>query len=297
MAPVAGGGFRSILMITLVGGIFSILGAGFIGSRVESTIGNEIIIGNVSPPESLIIMFSIAAWTTFASSKGWPTSTTHSTIGATMGLGLIKFGIMGIQWGKITQIMLAWVLTPVIGLSISYFLAVYIRRLYKKHVNGLRGIVITSKRSAFTLFVLACILSLLSAGNDAGNATAFISNSIGVDSFYLRGFVGLGMALGLIMLGRKVLLTVGRDLVELTPVSGLSSLLSTSLIMLVANYYGIPLSNSHILVSSVIGTGVANKKYINVEKLLKILGAWVFTFIATGFLCLTCYQIMLYVFN
>jgi phosphate/sulfate permease len=297
MAPVAGSGFRRVFMIALFGGVSSMLGAALIGGRVESTIGKEMILGSISSTEVLIIMFSIAAWTTFASFRGWPTSTTHSTIGAAIGLGLMKFGVEGIQWSKIVEIMSAWILTPLIGLSTSYFIAVFIRRILGKHIRGLSGIVKTSKISAYTLFGLACILSFLSGGNDVGNATAFISPSIGVDALYLRGFVGAGIALGLIMLGSRVLFTVGVDLVELTPISGLASLVSTSMIMLVANYYGVPLSNSHILVSSVIGTGVAYEKYINLEKLVKIFWAWIATFIATAFLCLITYQITQYVLS
>jgi phosphate/sulfate permease len=90
---------------------------------------------------------------------------------------------------------------------------------------------------------------------------------------------------------------VGVDLVELTPISGLASLVSASIIMLVANYYGIPLSNSHILVSSVSGTGVAYKKYINLNNLVKIFWAWIATFIATALLCLITYHITQYVLS
>ena len=289
MAPVTGSGFRSLTVISLAGGVSSLLGTIFIGKNVESTIGEGIIVGKISSVEALIVLFSITAWITFASYKGWPTSSTHSAVGATVGLGLVTLGSGGVQWEKLTLIISAWALTPLIGLSAGYFLTVYINHVLKNYVKGLGGIVKVSKLSAYALFTLACLTSFLSGGNDVGNATAFINPTINIDAVFLRGFMGIGMLLGLIMLGRRVLFTVGVELVELTPISGLASLLSTSLVMLVANFYGLPLSNSQILVSSVVGTGLANKRYINLEKIIRIFITWVATFVTTALLCSVLY--------
>lgn len=289
MAPVTGSGFRSIAVISLAGGLFSLLGAIFMGKSVESTIGKGIVFGEISSIEALIVLFSITIWITFASYKGWPTSSTHSAVGAAVGLGLVTLGSGGVQWDNLTLIVSAWAITPLIGLSAGYFLTVYIKHVLKNHVKGLRGIIKVSKLSAYALFALACVTSFMSGGNDVGNATAFINPTIKIDAVFLRGLMGIGMLLGLIMLGRRVLFTVGVELVELTPISGLASLLSTSLVMLVANFYGLPISNSQILVSSVVGTGLANKRYINLEKIIRIFLTWVATFVATALLCSVLY--------
>ncbi|MFP3951146.1 MAG: inorganic phosphate transporter [Candidatus Bathyarchaeia archaeon] len=290
MAPVTGSGLRNIGIITLAGGVSSFIGAFFIGKEVESTIGKGIIVGNITSMEILIILLSISVWITFTSYKGWPTSTTHSTVGAAIGLGLVKFGVEGIQWRTLAYIISAWTISPIVGLCASYLLTVYINHILKKYIKGLQGIVKASKLSAYTLFALACITAFMSGGNDVGNATAFINPKMRLDTLYLRGLMGLCMAFGLIMLGRRVLLTVGVELVELTPISALASLLSNSLVLITANVYGLPLSSSQILVSSVIGTGLANNRYVNLRKLIKIFWTWIATFIATASLSVTLYH-------
>ena len=157
MGPVVGSGFRSLTIITLSGGIFYFFGANFAGRRVESTIGQGIIVGGISSLEALLIIVSITSWVTFASYNGWPTSTTHSTVGAAVGLGLVKFGYGGIYWRNLSLIIYAWAFSPLIGLIMGYTLTVIINRVLKTYSKGLIEIVKFSKLSAYTLFSLACL--------------------------------------------------------------------------------------------------------------------------------------------
>ena len=71
-------------------------------------------------------LLAAALWLLFASRKGLPVSTTHAIIGGIVGSALcmafmhkIDAGTL-IQWGKLGEIALSWVLSPMLGGLVSY---------------------------------------------------------------------------------------------------------------------------------------------------------------------------------
>ncbi|MCI4053123.1 inorganic phosphate transporter, partial [Klebsiella pneumoniae] len=84
------------------------------------------------PIQFVFIMMSAllaaALWLLFASKKGLPVSTTHSIIGGIVGsavcMAVMNDAASGdlIRWGKLGGIGVSWVLSPVLGGAVSYFL-------------------------------------------------------------------------------------------------------------------------------------------------------------------------------
>ena len=68
---------------------------------------------------------------------------------------------------------------------------------------------------------------------------------------------GGGIVLGLVTLGYRVMLTVGKKITELTPSSGFCAELAAATTVVLASRTGIPVSTTHILVGSVFGVGLA----------------------------------------
>jgi PiT family inorganic phosphate transporter len=231
MAPLAGIGFIDILMITVIGGVSALIGAITLGQRVEHTMGQELIVGSVTSLEALIIVFSIATWVTLSSWRGWPISTTHSAVGSAVGMGLIKWGIQGVAWGRVLAIMGAWVASPLVGLAFSYLIAKVLMRIIKSKIRGLVNYVKAARLSAYTLFALGVAMSFIRGANDIGNATAFVNVQSGYNPVVIRALIGVGMTFGLIILGRRVLKSVGVELVELTPYRGLFAQLCATFIL------------------------------------------------------------------
>ncbi|GAB3674252.1 inorganic phosphate transporter [Salinisphaera aquimarina] len=140
-----GAGTLTIKQALLVAAVFEISGAVIAGGEVTDTIRGGIVdlsTITVQPLDFIYIMMSAlvagALWLLFASRRGWPVSTTHSIIGAVVGssitLGIILDGggsaFALVQWGKIGQIAISWVLSPVLGGLFSYALFYQI----KKHI-------------------------------------------------------------------------------------------------------------------------------------------------------------------
>ncbi|MCS4532711.1 inorganic phosphate transporter [Neisseria montereyensis] len=139
-----GAGTLTIPQALIIAAIFEVSGAVIAGGEVTDTIRKGIIDLNqmhVEPMQFVYIMMSAllaaALWLLFASKKGLPVSTTHAIIGGIVGSALCLGIVSGssntfdlVQWNKLAEIVVSWVLSPVLGGLVSYFLFSQI----KKHV-------------------------------------------------------------------------------------------------------------------------------------------------------------------
>ena len=70
----------------------------------------------------LSALLAAALWLFFASWIGWPVSTTHSIIGAIVGFSVVGVGFDAVNWGKIGTIVISWVVSPMMGGALAFFL-------------------------------------------------------------------------------------------------------------------------------------------------------------------------------
>jgi PiT family inorganic phosphate transporter len=93
------------------------------------------------------------------------------------------------------------------------------------------------------------------------------------------------MAVGTAAGGWRIIRTLGHRMVKLQPVNGFAAETTAALIIQGASYYGIPLSTTHVITTSIMGVGAVKRiggmKWIVVER---IIWAWVFTLPASGIL-------------
>jgi PiT family inorganic phosphate transporter len=277
MALLSGSGLVSVRVAALLGAVMAFLGTIFLGQNVEETIGKGLLLETVSSVDALVILFSIATWLVVASYRGWPVSTTHSAVGAVLGLGLVKWGIAGVNWAKIAEIAVFWVLSPIVGMVSVILLVKLVSRLLRNSTTGLRRELKVTRSSAVLLLIWSCISSFSRGANDISNATAFLGVVIDAP-LLVRTIGGGGLMLGLLVLGRRVLKSVGRDLVKLDPVMALSVEVAVALITLVSTLAGLPVSGTHILIGAIIGVGTARGIWINIKGLKEILFTWLATF-------------------
>jgi inorganic phosphate transporter, PiT family len=91
------------------------------------------------------------------------------------------------------------------------------------------------------------------------------------------------MAAGTAAGGWRIIRTLGHKMVKLQPVHGFAAETSAALIIQTASIYGIPLSTTHVISTSIMGVGAAKRfsgvKWTVVER---IIWAWILTVPATG---------------
>jgi PiT family inorganic phosphate transporter len=100
---------------------------------------------------------------------------------------------------------------------------------------------------------------------------------------WVKILCAITMAAGTAAGGWRIIRTLGHKVVKLQPVHGFAAETSAALIIQTASVYGVPLSTTHVISTSIMGVGAAKRfsgvKWTVVER---IIWAWILTLPATG---------------
>jgi PiT family inorganic phosphate transporter len=136
MGTSVGSGALTLRRAILVAAVLEFAGAVLVGGHVTDTIRKGIVDpGPFVGSEHLFAYGMLAAlasagtWLMIATRFGWPVSTTHSIVGAIVGVGLVVGGESAVNWPKVAQIVLSWVTSPLVGGALAYGIFVLTRRL------------------------------------------------------------------------------------------------------------------------------------------------------------------------
>ncbi len=112
--------------LLLVGAAGIVLGLATLGYRVMVTIGERIT--ELTPTRGYAAEFATATTIVIASRLGLPVSTTHTLVGAVLGVGLAR-GIAALDFRVLGTIALAWVVTLPVGAGLAIFFFYFYRAL------------------------------------------------------------------------------------------------------------------------------------------------------------------------
>ena len=106
--------------VLLLGGFGIVLGLATFGRKVMRTVGEQITA--LTPSRGFAAEMAAAVTTVVASGTGMPISTTHTLVGAVLGVGFAR-GIAAINLSVVRNIFVSWVVTIPVGaiLSIAIF--------------------------------------------------------------------------------------------------------------------------------------------------------------------------------
>ena len=125
MGTSVGSGALTVWGAILVAAIFEFAGAFFAGGHVTDTVRKGMLDVSLVDRDQLIygMLGSLAAAGTLlvgATRFGLPVSTTHAIVGAIVGFGVVSVGPEVVNWGKIGQIVLSWLTSPLIAGVFAY---------------------------------------------------------------------------------------------------------------------------------------------------------------------------------
>ena len=108
------------IWVLLLGGIGIVAGLAMYGNRVIATVGSGITA--LTPSRGFAATLAASMTVVLASGTGLPISTTHTLVGAVLGVGLAR-GIGALNLGVVRTIFLSWIVTLPAGaiLSIIFF--------------------------------------------------------------------------------------------------------------------------------------------------------------------------------
>jgi len=136
MGTSVGSGAIGLGGAVVIAGIFEFVGAFVMGGHVTDTVRKGMLdMSQVAAhPDVLLygMLAALAAAATLlvvATFLGLPVSTTHAIVGAIVGFGAVGLGVSSVAWGKVVQITLSWITSPLIGGILGFAVFRVIRRL------------------------------------------------------------------------------------------------------------------------------------------------------------------------
>ena len=195
----------------------------FFGALSHTAVAATVGKGVIDPQQvSLTLVFAAligaSVWTGMASFSGIPVSVTHSLIGGLLGAGIVASGFKIIVFQGIKKIILAMILSPIIGFLGGLLLIVAVSWIFKN--SSFRKVNQHFKRWQ----ILSAAWMAFSHGmNDAQNAMGIIAMSLvsygALASFKVPLWVMIAcasaMALGTSIGGWKVIKTMGSKVFKL----------------------------------------------------------------------------------
>ena len=284
---------------------FNLTGALF-GGAVASTIGKGLVDTNVvTMPTVLCAVIAAFVWNIATWWFGLPSSSSHSLIGGLCGAALATahghWSVIKWNAGVWPKVIVPMVTSPfagfIFGGLLMFLLFVTLQRFTPHFVQSLFG-----KLQIFSAAWMAHSHGTNDAQKTMGIITLALFTGTKAGSFdHLPGWLNFlktpvfalpvwvtilcaaTMAVGTAAGGWRIIRTLGHSMVKLQPVHGFAAETSAALIIQGASYYGIPLSTTHVISTSIMGVGAVKRfsgmKWRVVER---IIWAWLFTLPASG---------------
>ena len=296
-ASVVGVKRLSVRTAVIMGAIIAIIGGFFLSRAVGETLREDISpdLDMMDYPIVISIFVAMAISLILASVFGLPISSTEAMVGAILGL---SFALgKKVDWGMngMGKVLLTWFTSPLLGFTISFLIMKLVNYILGKSIGGFRQHEKANTIFGVLLLVMVVWTGLSRAGNDINNAIAplvpFFTDATRSEWYQNLPmlFGGLGLGAGLIVIGWRVLKTLGNEVVELTPESAFVTEGSAAIVVFTAVLIGIPVSGTMVLVSSFMGAGVGMKKPLNFKTIRMILLFIVLTPIISGVIAIACY--------
>ena len=239
------------------------------------------------------IIFACAGVTVFVMSYlKFPVSANQSVTGAVIGWGLCYADysnpvVLKSNLGEILEFMSTWLINPLGAAAISFVLVLFVKKFIEKWLVSLKNYDVIIKLG----YIGAGAFSAYSIGqNSSASVTAFYYDPTGVGAnliFGGEGFFsgariaailgGLAIAVGVLTFSKRVMMTVGGSIAEISQVDGFVVIIASALtVILMGNLMGIPVSTSQSVVGAVVGAGLVNSvKSVNFGVFKRIAIAWI----------------------
>jgi len=285
--------------------IFVILGAVISGAGTSQTLGK---LGAITALPGAFMTALSAGFSVFVMTKsGLPVSTSQAIVGAIIGWNF--FSNQATDTSTLAKILSTWIICPLLAAVIAIVI-LKVSKYFGRKMN-LSLIRLDAYKRIALIFAGALGAYSLGANNIANVIGVFIpvqplaELKIGSFSFsstqqlFLLG--GLAIALGVCTYSKKVMLTVGSDLGQLSSTSALVAVISHSVVLFLfasqglealLSGYGlptiplVPVSSSQAVVGAIFGISILQGiTAVKWNVLGKIIAGWIVTPIFAGIVC------------
>jgi PiT family inorganic phosphate transporter len=259
-----------------------------VGLHVAETVGKGIIDKDVVTPAVVFgALIGAMFWNIVTWVKGIPSSSSHALIGGLLGAGIASSGFSAVESAGTIKTLAAIFLSPLLGFVIAMVLMLLTSVLFQRS---------TPRKANSTFKVLhlfsSAAYSISHGGNDAQKTMGIIAvllYSTGhlEGGFHVPEWVVLScyaaISLGTLSGGWRIIRTMGTGLTKLNHHSGFCASTAGSIVVFGASAMGIPVSTTHAITGSVVGTGAARRtSAVRWTVATRVVTAWFITIPASA---------------
>ncbi|MHA1354560.1 MAG: inorganic phosphate transporter, partial [Candidatus Heimdallarchaeota archaeon] len=175
-ASVVGVKRLSVRTAVFMGAAIAIVGGFLLSENVGKTLRDDISpdLNISSSPVLISIYVAMAISLILASVFGLPISSTEALVGAILGISFALGKKIDWGWGGMGKvlILITWVISPIIGFTISFLIMRLVRYILSKTVRSFRQHERANNLFGYLLLIMVVWTGLSRAGNDINNAIA-----------------------------------------------------------------------------------------------------------------------------
>ena len=295
--------------------VLNMLGA-MAGVSVATTIGKGLVDTTFVTIETIFCALAAAIiWNLFTWWLGLPSSSSHALIGGLCGATLasahgkwnvIHWAVVNPVSGKLEglwpKVVVPMFSSPVLGILVGFllmsFLVMILHRLTPRLINAIFGKlqIVSAAFMGFshgtndaqkTMGIIALVLYTATNSGKFGHLPAwlqFLQTPKFEVAVWIKLACALTMAAGTAAGGWRIIRTLGHKMVRLQPVHGFAAETTAATIIQIASHWGIPLSTTHVISTSIMGVG-ATKRLSAVKWGIvgRMVWAWILTLPVTAF--------------
>ena len=280
-----------------ISAVFNMLGAILVGTAVANTVA-----GIVAVPAGEVVavtgsaLFAATTWNLGTWRLALPSSSGHALVGGLVGAAIAQGGVDAVNWGGMDGIKPVGVVGVLIALAVSpplgFAAGLVIVRALRFSLRAATRRIRTPIRAGE--WVMSGALSFSHGANDAQKSMGVVAAML-VATGHLQSFgvplwtkvvSGLALTAGTAIGGWRIVRTVGRRIVRLAPLDGLSSQSASTGVILGASLVGGPVSTTQVVAASVVGVGGGRGRWRHIRWAVvrALLWAWLLTLPATALL-------------
>ena len=271
----------------------NVVGA-FMSTAVAKMVGGGIVEPSaVNQGAVCAALVGALVWNLITLTLGLPTSSSHALLGGLVGAALAQGGTTAVKFSGLTTVLEALFLSPFMGFLVGFFVLVAIYWMTFRITRSVGN----------TLFrrlqlVSSSLMAFSHGSNDAQKVMGIITLALVSGGLLERVEVptwvivscALAMGVGTAIGGWRIIRTLGMGIVKMEPVHGFAAETSAAVILLGTAHFGLPVSTTHTIASSIMGVGSVNRfSAVRWGVSVRIVYAWLFT--------LPCAALMAYAVN
>ncbi|RZA35231.1 MAG: inorganic phosphate transporter [Lysobacteraceae bacterium] len=231
------------------------------------------------------IVWNIVTWY-----YGIPSSSSHALIGGLVGAAVAKSGTGALIAGGLIKTVVFIVVAPMLGFILGSTIMLLVSWIFVRSTP--RKVDVWFRRLQL---VSAAGYSLGHGGNDAQKTMGIIwmlliaAGVTNANDAYPPAWVIIScyaaIAFGTLFGGWRIVKTMGQKITKLKPVGGFCAETGGAMTLLMASFFGIPVSTTHTITGAIVGVGASQKmSAVRWGVAGNIVWAWIFTIPASAFM-------------